>query len=205
MFLIFKRSSAEDILHKHILKYILRVGLVFQMYQAKPAYHIGIQVYCPGRLLLAAHTGKNLPAMMAAVSLAMVAAAPAVAAAVPISVAPALALMVAVAAAIVIADAIAVAIHEIAFMVAVAAAVVVTDAIPVIVYEAALVVAVAIAVVVADTVSVAVHKGAGRACPPRLQAVAYPAHSPAVMGRCQSTGGGKREHQCRCGKSSRRR
>ena len=58
MLVIFKRNGAKDIFQKHGLKYVLGVGVIFQMYHTEPANGIGIPFDGFDRLLFAPHGGS---------------------------------------------------------------------------------------------------------------------------------------------------
>lgn len=58
MFLVFKTNGTKDIFQKHGLKYVLGIGIIFQMYHAEPPNGVGISFDGSDRLLLAPHNGS---------------------------------------------------------------------------------------------------------------------------------------------------
>ena len=56
MFLAFKGNGTKDIFQKHGLKYILSVGIIFQMYHTEPPNGVRMPFHCPVDLFFAPHS-----------------------------------------------------------------------------------------------------------------------------------------------------
>ncbi len=55
MFVAFKRNGTKDIFQKHCLKYVLCIGVIFQMYCTEPPDSIGIPFNSSDCLLFIPH------------------------------------------------------------------------------------------------------------------------------------------------------